>query len=73
MSPSKALTLSELKYPHLAFEPGFLIKISYNDSSYAKGFCIVYFWPSWYSVHQWSGRPGFNPWSGHPKDFKNDT
>ena len=24
-------------------------------------------------VHQWSGRPGFNPRSGHTKDFKNGT
>ena len=25
------------------------------------------------SVHQWSGRPGFNPTSCHTKDFKNST
>ena len=25
------------------------------------------------SVHQWSGRPGFNPRSNHTKDFKNGT
>ena len=30
-------------------------------------------WPSGYSVHQWSGRPGFNPRSRHTKDFKNGT
>ena len=25
------------------------------------------------SIHQWSGRPGFNPSLGHTKDFKNGT
>ena len=25
------------------------------------------------SVHQWPGRLGFNPWSSHTKDSKNDT
>ena len=27
-------------------------------------------WPSWYSVRQWSRRPGFNLRSRHIKDFK---
>ena len=25
------------------------------------------------SCRQWSRKPGFNPWSHHTKDFKNDT
>ena len=32
---------------------------------------ILYSWPS--SVHQWPGRPGFNPRSSHTKDSKNGT
>ena len=32
---------------------------------------LMYFnWPSEKSVRQWSGRPGFNPWSRHTEDFK---
>ena len=30
-------------------------------------------WPNEYSVRQWSGRLGFNPWSSHTKDSKNGT
>ena len=30
-------------------------------------------WPNEYSVHQWPGRPGFNPKSSHAKDVKNGT
>ena len=30
-------------------------------------------WPNAYSARQWSGRPEFNPWSYHTKDFKNGT
>ena len=30
-------------------------------------------WSSGQSVRQRSGRPGFNPRSGHTKDFKNGT
>ena len=34
---------------------------------------MINIWSNEYSVRQWSGRPGFNPWSRHTKDFKNGT
>ena len=36
-------------------------------------FCCWLLWPNELSVHQWSGRPGFNPRSSHTKDLKNGT
>ena len=36
-------------------------------------FIICLHWHNGYSVRQWPGRSGFNPWSSHTKDSKNGT
>ena len=52
-----------------------LTQESQTEQIHPQTFHETFFWLHWHDlhVHQWSGRPGFNPRLSHTKDEKNGT
>ena len=49
------------------------LKLTKNKNLYSLQYVFSAHCSIGLSVHQWSGRPGFNPRSRHTKNFKNGT